>query len=573
MVLTGRNWGTWPTLWGICLLVLLAGWALFLAADMGADPPLGASDLEGQLLLGARDRMPGQDLPLGEWAPAVLLPLQTRIQALAFRTFGRELATARAVTGVGALLALAVLYLLILRASGPLTAFLTVLILAVNPVFFAVARTALPSVLSILFMLLVIRLWLAGARRPFFAYLSGAALVTVGLGENGPVNLFFLLAGFLMAVMLRLHAWKMAWFPATRRRLRFFWAGCVTALVPFVISVLTHWDQYGVMWRHFAGFSLPAMVTNLLRSPIAAGDLMQRMPLVVVVALVYFLFFAKDVIRPVARHRRLDEVRLWFLCWLLAGIPFFVFGFHTALHELVLLVPATCVLAAEGVTRLYALRRIERPKIDVMIVLILLASIAWFASAWAVRLLLIRITLPSVFEPHRLRTALAGTLVLWAGLTYVLGWLYLKWRQLSLLRLERLPVRSVAVVLLLGILGVGVASGGSWWSNRRHEVREAAAALAVLPADALVVGSWAPLLTLEKEARAAIIWPHVNAAPEPWHAEVTHLLLQEGRETDPLLAPLRLFEGRAGAPGLVREDLTLRIRGRAIRLYRVIRSE
>ena len=47
-----------------------------------------------------------------------------------------------------ALATLLLLYLLILRATGPAPALLTVLFLAVNPVYFGVARTALPGVSS-----------------------------------------------------------------------------------------------------------------------------------------------------------------------------------------------------------------------------------------------------------------------------------------------------------------------------------------------------------------------------------------------------------------------------------------
>ncbi len=573
MVLNGRNWGSWPTLWGIFLVLLLAGWVIFAVSDIRADAPLGAGDLEGQVLLGARARLADQDIPLGDWAPQILVPIETRIHAVGFALFGHGLGTARAVVVAGGLLALLLLYLLILRSSGPLTAFLTVLVLAVNSVFLGVARTALPAVPSILFMLVVIWLWIGGARRGWLAFLSGFGLVVVGLAENGPVNLFFLFAGILMAVIIRLHAWKMAWFDATRRRLRFFWAGVVTALVPFVVSVLTHWEEYGIMWRHFAGFSLRVLVTNMLRAPVPVGDLMQRMPLLTVMALAYFLFFAKDVIRPVARHRRLDEVRLWFLCWLLVGIPFFVLGYQTALGDLVMLVPPICVVAVEGITRLYDIRRFERPKLDVMIVMILIASVAWFASAWLVRFLLVRVELPAAIDPHRLRAGLVGTVMMWGVVTYVTGWLYLKWRSLNIIPIERMPVRGIAAVLLLGMVGVGGASAWSWWTHRTHEVREATEELArVLPPDALVVGSWAPLLTLDLDAGATIIWPHVNADTEPWHDRVTHLLLREGRESDPELAPRILFDRRLEGTTLVPEGVALRIRGHAIRLYRVDRA-
>ena len=570
MVPTPRNWVSSPIFWGVCLLFLLVGLGFALTADLSADPPLGASDLEGQLLLGARARVPGEIVYLGEWSPDVLIPLQTEIQAVAFRWFGVNLGTARKVTVAAALLAILLLYLLVARSSGPRVAFLTALFLAANPVFFAMARTALPPVLSLVFLLVVIHLWVAGARRHVFAFLAGLSLVGVGLAENGPVNFHFLLAGLVMALFLRLHAWKMAWFPRTRSRLRFFFAGAAAGLLFLFLSVLAHWDQYGVMWRHFLRVSPQALAMGLLESPVSMLHLVQRMPFVTLVAMGYFLFFAKNAVRPIARHRRLDEVRLWFLSWLLVGVPYFLLGSRTAFSELVLLVPPICVLAAEGLARLVAERKIRRPEIDVMIVMLLLASVTWLFSATFVHSMSLRMNLPRFWQEHWIRVSLAAAFVLWAALTYFLGWLYLKWKKFTF-PLAPVPITIAAGLLSIAVLGSGIHHSLQWWRHRTHEVVTVSAAMDALPPNALVVGSWAPILTLGRPVGAAIIWPHVNASLLPWHSRVTHLVLQRGRESNPELPPLRLFAPETGGPGVALLGEIGRVHGKHLFLYRVLR--
>ena len=366
-----------------------------------------------------------------------------------------------------------------------------------------------------------------------------------------------------------MHAWKMAWLPETRRRLRFFWAGVFLAVCAYFLFILANWHGFGTMWSHLTRLSPRILAGNVLRSPLYAASMIRYMPITAVIALGYFLFFAKGAVRPLARHRRLDEIRLWLLGWLLMGIPFFVLRGDPNLYGLILLVPPLSALAAEGIVRLFALRRFERPRIDVMIVMLLIAGCVWFVVAWFVSRGLGRSLLSGYWADHELRAAILVALVAWAGATYLLGWLYLRWKRFTL-PLRPLPVTLVAAALLAGILGRGAAENWTWWRHRTQDARNASAMLAGLPAHALVVGSWAPLVTLDAPARAAIIWPGLNAEDRGWHGEVTHLFLQAGRESDPALPPLRLFHPENGGPGVRRLPVTARLGGREVRLYEVL---
>ena len=136
--------------------------------------------------------------------------------------------------------------------------------------------------------------------------------------------------------------------------------------------------------------------------------------------------------------------------------------------------------------------------------------------------------------------------------------------------LRPVPVTALAIALTAGIIGHGVEESWVWWRHRTHDVRDTSALVEGLSSRALVVGSWAPMVTLGQPARAGVIWPGVSPEDEAWYGEVTHLLLQEGRETDPAHPPLRLFTVDGGGPGVRRVPVAATIRGYDIAFFEVL---
>ncbi len=534
-----------PTVWGICLVVALAGLGYLLLADPGADPPLGASNLEGQLLPPLPVDSAGG--AMGAWDPGLLVPIKTSLDRLVFAVAGRSLSSVRRAHAVGALLVVVLLYGLLFRSGGKPAALLAALFLLVNPAFFAFARTTLPPVMSLLLMLTTIAVWQGGRSSNLLAFLSGMLIVITALVEDGPNNLFFLLAGGFMIVVVRLHAWKMTWAPASRRRTRWILAGMLVVLLAHSWRVLGNWQEMGALWSHFWNVSLRLMVANVVMTPIYVSKVVRLMPLVSLLALGSFLFFAKDVIRPVARHREPDEIRLWMLAWLLAGGVYFTLVAAPPLNALVLVVPPVCYLAADGVVRLFHLRRLHRPNLDVMIVILLLAAAVWFASAVTVKLVLERANLPGFPLEHRLRTQLVSVLLLWGVGTFAISSLYLKWRRPSVpTRSGPVTVIAVGVVLLVFLLNTSQILIG--WKHRTHDVVQLQERVGRLGPANLVVGSWAPLAVLGSEVRAIVLWRGMNEAPAEWNGAVTHLLLQSGPESNPGLLPRSRFEARHPVP-------------------------
>lgn len=561
----GQTRGLSPYVWGTCLIVLLCGLTWALISDPESDPPLGATDLEGQVLLGARSGLDGS--PLGDWRPDLLVPFKTRLDALAFHEFGLSLTTARRVNAGIAILVVALFYLLLATRGRPGTAFLGAVFLATNPVFFGIARTSLPAVVSLFLMLLTIVVWNLGRRSAVFMFLAGASVVLSSVVENGPRNLFFLISGAFMILVVQMHGWRMTWIGVTRRRVRAAVAGGLLVLVALGYAVLTHWQDYGVMWGHFHTWSLHLIATNVVMTPVYVTGMVRLMPLTTILALASFLFYAKEVIRPVARHRELDEVGLWFLAWLLSGVVFFALIAAPPLDALVLLVPPLCAVAAHGVVRLFALRTILHPRLDVMIVMILISISVWFIAAIGVREWFDSHAWTGVIGRHQLRAKFAIILLIWGSGTYLLGWLYLRWRHFTL-ELRPGPVTALTVALVVATVGMGLRQGVVWWVGRTHEVVAVRELLiGRLPENSLVAGSWAPLLTLGTASRSTVIWAGLNDRPSEWHQELTHLLLQSGREESEDLPPRKLLEGQ----GIVSKRVTVpaTIGPRTVTLYKL----
>ena len=551
-----------PRRWNMLFWLLLAIYSALLLWDPAADPPLGPSDLEGQMLQGAVV-FSGKANPLGEWNPSLVAPVQSLVTGSAFRAFGRELGVARTVAAVAALLAVVLFYGLVRRSRGSATALLAALLLMTNPVFFAVARTSLPAVFSLLWMLVTIRLWLLGARYRWAAFLSGVALLGAGLIENGPDAVFFLGAGFFMAFVLRLHAWRMPWLGAVRGRLGAVFTGVALAGILLFTLISTHWGGYGILWGHFHSTEWRMVASNVVLAPVYASRLVEHMLVPAGIVLVYFLFFAKDVIWPVARHRQLDETRLWFLGWLLAGGVFLLVTPAASLQRLALMTPPLCAVAAEGLIRLVGQRRLSRPRVDVMIVMLLIVGATWFAVAWGVHIYYARLAPEGFFQEHHIRGAFLLVAVLWLGLTSLFGWLYLKWTRLSI-NLRPGFVIVLFALLIEGALLPGAATIGFWRLHPRHEVALAGERVrAKLPPSALVVGSWAPLLTLEGPQRAAVVSEGINDRDPAWAKDVTHLLLRDGPESDPTEPPRAVLPTARLIPG------EFAIWGTTVRVYLV----
>ena len=83
---------------------------------------------------------------------------------------------------------------------------------------------------------------------------------------------------------------------------------------------------------------------------------------------------------------------------------------------------------------------------------------------------------------------------------------------------------------------------------------------------ALVVGSWAPLLTLGSPHGAAVVWYTINDTPRPWHDRVTHLLIDQRKELPLRRTGMAVFT-RGGSQVSALPGPEIQIHNRPLELY------
>ena len=139
-------------------------------------------------------------------------------------------------------------------------------------------------------------------------------------------------------------------------------------------------------------------------------------------------------------------------------------------------------------------------------------------------------SVPAWFFEHQFRYEFLVVFLVATPVTVLLAHLWLRWKRFTL-DLSPTFVSWSFAALLLAVLWGGVAPV-RWLLEPRYEVRDASRVIEALPLDAVVAGTWAPLLTLDSGRRGLVIWPRLNnVRPIETHG-ITHLLLQRGSSED-----------------------------------------
>lgn len=563
---------TGPRAWLIFALILALNLVLTLT-HLDADPPVplagGATPNEGLYVLNARNQvLEGQARP-DEWDNRLLHPVGSSLTRLAFERWGVRLESARRVSVIVSALSLVLFFALLRRAARPGVALLASLFMATNPFFVTYSRQAGPVALSIFLMLATIFLWELGRTRRLWLLPAGICLVAASVMENGPQNSFFLVTAALAVLLVRMQAWKMPWAARTRTRRQIFtWTAIGTLAAWFLLFVLPHLPQFVKLSEVPLGVPRWGNVPqNLFMAPFTFWGYLRWTPLLCLVATTYFLVFARSLFAPIARHLPLSETRVWFFAWLVTAPFFLALQAERPLDFMVVMTPPLCMAAAEALVAFLSLRQVRKPRVDILVALGSLALASWFIVQGVVHSSVDRWyrSVPAWFFEHQFRYEFLVVFLVATPVTVLLAHLWLRWKRFTL-DLSPTFVSWSFAALLLAVLWGGVAPV-RWLLEPRYEVRDASRVIEALPPDAVVAGTWAPLLTLDSGRRGLVIWPRLNnVRPIETHG-ITHLLLQRGSSED--LPNNRVFASPAGG-GMPAVELlrTLPLGDHRLDLYR-----
>jgi len=552
--------------WLVVLPVFLLAAVLRLGQPT-LDPPVsvtgGPTPNEGLYLLNARHHAVVGAWRLDDWDASVLHPLGSRLYASEFEWTGPGLVHARKLTVLIALAGIFVFHLLMRRAGGSGTALLATLFLAANGIHVVFSRQANPAPMALLLMFLTILAWDAGRRRIGWALVAGALAALAAIVENGPHDLFFLATAFVATLMVRLQAWKMPWTGRTQARIRIFWLGAVVVLTAWgVWLVRPNLDELVRMLNSPLGqVRLGHVAQNLFMAPFNFYDLIRWVPVLSGIALFYLLVFARSLFAPIARHRELSEIRIWFFAWLITAPIYFALRWDRPLGVLVLMIPPMCVAAAEALVAILKLTQVRKPEIDVMVVLGLMALTIWTGVQITVHTIVTlgyRSFPPGFFE-HQFRYEFLLVAAVALPLLILASHLWLRWKR------RRLAVSpGLALVMCsLGVTGILLSDGLVAWAVHRRSSADVLAAsrqLEALPPGAVIAGSWAPTLSLDSGRRGLVVWPGINDRDPVERYGITHLVLQRGsRElpgVNPAFGEADEFLARMRSVGLARIGLS-----------------
>jgi 4-amino-4-deoxy-L-arabinose transferase-like glycosyltransferase len=522
---------------GIALALLATG---LRTVHLGADPPYSIEvhspfSIEGQIVHNARSHA-----LFGRWTPdswdlTALSAVPTFLSAASFSILGTSLAGARAPAIVLSLLSMLLFFSILTRGFGSRTAVLGTLLLATNYAAAMIMRLALPATAVMTLMLLAVWFW--GWRSRPIAGAALAGIASAAAAASDTTGFVVVLAGAVLSLLLRLHAWKMTWLREARSRVRAYWTCLGAGLALWVFAlVIPHWTTTAATFRYTNPF--PDHLREILRagffSPHELGGLFRLFPVTVLVIAVYSLFFSREVMRLIARHRPVAGEKLWLFAWLLAGLLFVGVLQSRPMRTLLFLIPPMVAFAADGLLKLASLRRIERIEIGLPVFFFWETTVVWFGVQWAFRawLLMPKAPVPAFFRAHANRWEFAVVTLLSLGISFVAVLAYRRWRHARFdIPIPRAVSVTVVVAAVAAILAIDLAQYERWRRHPHDSVLEAQAAVAALPGTEAVAGTWAPLLCLPSRHPAIMVREGMNEAPME-KLGVRYLLLEKGTLED-----------------------------------------
>ncbi len=492
---------------GLSAFLLALGLATFLVQSwrIGADTPIklgtvrfdaGAFCDEGYKTLDARNRV----LFGGEhWTPedqyagwALHSPVTVWLNTLVFRFFGVSLENARLLSLAFALGSAILAFLLLHERFGSLSASFGLLLLLVHPLFAVYGRLALFEVKLLFFSLLGLHA-IVSPRLRSLGLRVALAVVAFALAYGCKETAAFGVAALALAWLVLRASERIG--SAEKRRL-LAWSLCL-AIVGFLGIV----DGLGIPIE-FRGRELST--PTQFGKELLTLDVLRMNPTLTLLGGVVSIFVLRRLISRSASFRTSDVVMV---CWFWTQtIAFTVLKYHPSRYYLVAL-PALIWLALLALDHMDELRAelVEQAGAVSAILLgfVLCMGLCHLATTAGAT---VGILSPKNVESKTLFLRTFGTYLLASWPLCVAGILFCG----RLLRSTRF-LRTLAVLLVVLASGLNASWFVSWIRAPRYELRAGFEQLNELPPDSVLVGDWAPQLTLDTKLRAIYLtWDNIH---------------------------------------------------------------
>jgi len=513
----------------LLILLIVAGALVLRASDLRADPhvnqALGLDWSFGPYTDEALNSYSARNMFLyGQWRvddlfPLVVYPLVNYVMLLTFRIFGMGFIQVKLLSLLASVASVFVIYLLVKEDAGHLAGLLAGFAFATSFPLTMYGRLGLAEPVQILFLLLTGLCYVRGLKRP-------RQMILAGLLGASTILLVKVSAAFIAPALAAAAVWELISVRRDRAAARVLvqgigWgllgvgiAGCIWSIVVFLPHRA---DYFRYVLRHSLESpgghpeNLAGYVANAFTVGFRTG-LNDRIPWVAIIGFVTLPALA------VRRRPALRYLGLWFT---LALVMLGYMVYRPDRYELVLLPPLIAGFAVALARIIETGATIPRPTI------VKAGLYALWLWILATQLALYTRGFWGILRPQSDPGLLAATLAVAA----VAGvHCYLVPRVVRNGTTIRPAVARVvtALVLLLLTARLDLAHYSRWFAARTHVMVESGTDLAgVLPADAVLTGSWAPALLIGSKQRAVPMTDWANSDDPVGRFGPTHLVSAE----------------------------------------------
>lgn len=453
--------------------------------------------------------------------PLVIYPMVNYLMALIFKLFGMGFVQVKLLSILASVASVLVIYLLVKEDAGRLAGLLAGVVFATSFPLTMYGRLGLVEPVQILFLLLAGLCYVRGLRRPRLMGLAGL------LGASA-ILLVKVSAAFIAPALVAAITWELISARKDRTAVRLMlravgWgmAGVSAAFVIWLAIVfLPHRaDYFEYVMRHSlespAGH--PREVVEYLFNTFTVGFWTGLMPRLSWVALIGF------VTLPMLAVGRRPALRYLGLCFALALLMLGYMNYRPDRYELVLL---PTLIAGFAIT---VARVIETGTLLPRLSPTLIKTGLYALWLWVLITQLGAYT-TGFWGTLRPKSDFDALIIMFtiAAATSLLGYLILRIFRNGI-TIRPLAVRmAMAVILLILVVRQDITQYSRWFRSRTHVMVEAGARLdKALPADAVVVGNWAPALLIGSKHRAVAMTDWANSDDPVGRFGATHLVSPE----------------------------------------------
>lgn len=522
--------------YSVLILVLFLALIGARVYNMTADPP---SDLswsgglffdEGALAHNARNQVLFGEWETDEWNDFYYSPILSYIKWAIFAAFGVGMWQLRLVSLLFTTGTLAVIYSLIKKSHGRLTAALGMTLLGGNYLYLMYSRLGLTEISVAFLAVLTLYCWglgmaaQTGWQRGLWMVLAGSSCFMVFIFKT-------LLIYFLPVPFVSLAFWGLiARTPTERKRIlsMMLWGLVGLSLTATIWLVVFYYPNYASIQQ--AGdfvkmLSLPKspddFVGNVSNTPFF--HIFSQTPIHLVLSIGYFIFLAYRLLHD---RVKLSPIDVFAAFWFLAHLVFFLGYGYRPVRYYVPIIPAMSMLTARALTGMLSLSTRKLP--------FLKPSVWFWGVTWGIGIVLSGVILRPLAERYggfeHFSKADAPAALWVSGVAALLGVLFVaavfhRYRGAVLWGMPGIA-RAIGGLFLIGCVWANGTWYVEWARNAEFTVRDISRELGRMLDHAYIAGLPTPMLSMENTHRALYVWDNFANAENTFEKyPVTHLFL------------------------------------------------